>query len=115
MTIIGEGGMLSASYLTQDVWFTESCGAPTAWTELARIRGDAEGASVRFALPRVEPLLVELDAFARCILDDEPEPVTAEEGCRALAAALAVSHSAATSRRVTLLEMHDAPAVRIAA
>ena len=24
LTVIGEGGMLSASYLTQDVWFTES-------------------------------------------------------------------------------------------
>ena len=50
MTVIGEGGMLSASYLTQDVWFTESTGAPTGWSELARVRGDAEGAAIRFAL-----------------------------------------------------------------
>jgi UDP-N-acetylglucosamine 3-dehydrogenase len=110
MTIIGEGGMLSASYLTQDVWFTESCGtSTTAWSELARIRGDAEGAALRFALPRVEPLHAELEAFARCVLDDTPEPVTAQDGCRALAAALAVRDSAAHSRPVTLL---DTPAVR---
>ncbi len=115
MTVIGEGGMLSASYLTQDVWFTESTGAPTGWSELARIRGDAEGAAVRFALPRVEPLQAELQAFARCVLDDTPEPVSAEEGCRALAAALAVRDSAAHSRPITLLDMSATRPVRIAA
>ena len=115
MTIIGEGGMLSASYLTQDVWFTESSGAPTAWSELARVRGDAGEAAVRFALPRVEPLQAELEAFARCVLDDTPEPVTAQDGCRALAAALAVRDSAANSRPVTLLDMPVARPVRIAA
>lgn len=109
MTVIGEGGMLSASYLTQDVWFTESTGAPTGWSELARIRGDAEGAAIRFALPRVEPLQAELQAFARCVLDDTPEPVSAQDGCRALAAALAVRDSAAHSRPITLL---DTPANR---
>jgi UDP-N-acetylglucosamine 3-dehydrogenase len=115
MTVIGEGGMLSASYLTQDVWFTESSGAPTAWSEFARIRGDAEGAAVRFALPRVEPLQAELEAFARCVLDDTPEPVSPQDGCRALAAALAVRDSAANSRPVTLLDMPAARPVRIAA
>jgi UDP-N-acetylglucosamine 3-dehydrogenase len=109
MTVIGEGGMLSASYLTQDVWFTESTGAPTGWSELARIRGDAEGAAVRFALPRVEPLQAELAAFARCVLEDTPEPVDAQDGCRALAAALAVRDSAAHARPITLL---DTPVVR---
>jgi UDP-N-acetylglucosamine 3-dehydrogenase len=107
LTVIGEGGMLSASYLTQDVWFTESAAAPTGWSELARIRGDAQGAAVRFALRRVEPLQAELEAFARCVLDDTPEPVSAHDGCRALAAALAVRDSAAHSRPVRLL---DAPA-----
>jgi len=115
MTVIGEGGMLSASYLTQDVWFTESSGAPTAWGEFARIRGDAEGAAMRFALRRVEPLQAELEAFARCVLDDTPEPVSSQDGCRALAAALAVRDSAANSRPVTLLDMPATRPVRIAA
>jgi UDP-N-acetylglucosamine 3-dehydrogenase len=115
MTVIGEGGMLSASYLTQDVWFTESTGAPTGWSELARIRGDAEGAAIRFALPRVEPLQAELQAFARCVLDDTPEPVSAQDGCRALAAALAVRDSAAHSRPITLLDMPANRPVPIAA
>ncbi|HEY7831339.1 MAG TPA: Gfo/Idh/MocA family oxidoreductase [Solirubrobacteraceae bacterium] len=120
LTVIGEGGMLSASYLTQDVWLTESTGTPTGWSELARVRGDAEGAAVRFALGRVEPLQAELEAFARCVLDDTPEPVSAQEGCRALAAALAVRDSAAHSRPVTLLDtpmrrVDDLPPVPVAA
>jgi|HubBroStandDraft_6_1064221.scaffolds.fasta_scaffold02717_7 UDP-N-acetylglucosamine 3-dehydrogenase len=105
LTVIGEGGMLSASYLTQDVWFTESTGSATGWDELARVRGDAEGTAVRFALRRVEPLRAELEAFAECVLEDTPEPVDAHDGCRALAAALAVRDSAANSRPIKLLDM----------
>lgn len=115
MTVIGEGGMLSASYLTQDVWFTEASGAPMGWNELARIRGDAEGAAIRFALPRVEPLQAELEAFASCVLEDTPEPVGAGEGCRALAAALAVRDSAANNRPIMLLDMPAVQPVRVAA
>ena len=105
LTVIGESGMLIASYLTQDVWFTESATAMTGWDELARVRGDAEGAAVRFALRRVEPLRAELEAFAECVLQDTPEPVSADEGCRALAAALAVRDSAANQRPIKLLDM----------
>ena len=105
LTVIGEGGMLSASYLTQDVWFTESVTAPSGWDELARLRGDAEGTAVRFALRRVEPLQAELEAFAACVLEDTPEPVSAHDGVRALAAALAVRESAANPRPIKLLDM----------
>ena len=115
ITVIGELGMLSASYLTQDVWFTESPSAPTGWDELARIRGDAEGAALRFALRRVEPLKAELEAFADCVRDDTPEPISAYDGCRALIAALAVRDSAANSRPVTLLDMPSAAPLAVAA
>jgi UDP-N-acetylglucosamine 3-dehydrogenase len=115
ITVIGELGMLSASYLTQDVWFTESPSAPTGWDELARIRGDAEGAALRFALRRIEPLKAELEAFAACVRDDTPEPISAYEGCRALIAALAVRDSAANSRPVTLLDMPSPAPLAVAA
>jgi predicted dehydrogenase len=115
ITVIGELGMLSASYLTQDVWFTESPSAPTGWDELARIRGDAEGAALRFALRRVEPLKAELEAFADCIREDTPEPISAYDGCRALIAALAVRDSAANSRPVTLLDMPSPAPLAVAA
>ena len=107
MTILGENGMLRASYLTQDVWFVESSSARTTWDELARVRGDAEGAVLRFALQKVEPLRAELEAFAACVLDDTPEPVSAGDGVRALAAALALRESAQAHRPIDL----DPPAL----
>jgi UDP-N-acetylglucosamine 3-dehydrogenase len=115
ITIVGEGGMVHASYLTQDVWFTESVSASGEWSELAQIRGNAAGAAVRFALRRVEPLKAELEAFAECVLEDSPEPISAADGCRALAAALAVRDSAVHSRRVTLLGVRRPVALRVAA
>jgi UDP-N-acetylglucosamine 3-dehydrogenase len=115
ITIVGEGGMVHASYLTQDVWFTESVTAQGEWSELAQIRGSAAGAAIRFALRRVEPLKAELEAFAECVLEDRPEPITAVEGCRALAAALAVRDSAAHSRRVTLLNVKRPQVLSVAA
>jgi UDP-N-acetylglucosamine 3-dehydrogenase len=114
LTVIGEGGMLSASYITQDVWFTETSEGPSGWDELARMRGDAEGAALRFALRKVEPLRAELAAFAECVLQDKPEPISAEDGCRALIAALAVRDSAANSRPVKLLRMPTRPALAAA-
>jgi predicted dehydrogenase len=102
LVLLGEGGMIRASYLTQDVWFLESTEVPgpREWDELALIRGDAEGSAVRFALRKVEPLRAELEAFVACILDDTPEPVDATAGMHALAVALAVRESVSTGRIV---------------
>jgi predicted dehydrogenase len=108
LTILGEGGLIRASYLTQDVWFIESAMTLTDWDKLALVRGDAEGSIVRIALRKVEPLAAELDAFARCVIEDLPEPVTPTDGARALAAALAIRESASTKRPVDLLELPSA-------
>lgn len=105
LTVIGEHGMLHAAYLTQDVWLTETPGPDGAWEELSRLRGDAETRQTRLALRRVEPLRAELQAFARCVIDNTPEPVSGSDGCRAVAAALAIRDSALHSRPVTLLQM----------
>jgi predicted dehydrogenase len=107
--LIGENGLLRASYITQDVWFVESATAPLQWDGLSMLRGDGEGAAVRFSLAKAEPLQAELEAFCRCVLDDTPEPVSAHDGVKALAAALAVRESAAVRRPVELL---DIPAPR---
>ena len=56
LSVICEGGLVRADYLSQDVWFMESATTATGWDELARVRGDAEGAQVRFALRKEEPL-----------------------------------------------------------
>jgi predicted dehydrogenase len=115
LTLIGERGMLTASYITQDVWLTECAEAPTSWDALAQVRGNAEGASLRIALRRVEPLRRELEAFVACVRDDTPEPVSAYDGCRTLIAALALRDSAAGHRPVHLLDMPSPNHVRVAA
>jgi UDP-N-acetylglucosamine 3-dehydrogenase len=109
LVLIGENGLLRASYVTQDVWFVESPSAPIHWDGLAMLRGDGEGTAVRFSLAKAEPLAAELNAFCRCVLDDTPEPVSAHDGVKALAAALAVRESAAVRRPI---EMLDIPAPR---
>jgi UDP-N-acetylglucosamine 3-dehydrogenase len=109
IVLIGENGLLRASYITQDVWFVESPSAPLHWDGLSMLRGDGEGAAVRFSLAKAEPLQAELEAFCRCVLDDTPEPVSAHDGVKALAAALAMRESAAVRRPVELL---DIPAPR---
>ena len=105
IVLIGENGLLRASYITQDVWFVESPSAPLQWDGLSMLRGDGEGAAVRFSLAKTEPLRAELEAFCRCVLDDTPEPVSAHDGVKALAAALAVRESAAVRRPVELLDI----------
>jgi UDP-N-acetylglucosamine 3-dehydrogenase len=110
LTLIGEGGLLRAQYITQDVQLVESASSITNWKELALARGDAEGAAIRFALPKVEPLRAEASAFVSCVLDDLPEPVSAYEGARALAAALAIRESVEGRRPIELLGMPAAPA-----
>jgi len=101
LVLIGENGMLKASFITQDVWFIEANRASMAWKELALIRGDAEGSAIRFALRKVEPILAELSAFVTCILEDLPEPVSGVDGARALSAALAILRSVEEGRRIS--------------
>ena len=105
VALIGENGLLRASYLTQDVWFIESSEAPLKWEGLSMLRGDGEGTAVRFSLAKAEPLRAELEAFCRCVLDDTPEPISAHDGVKALAAALAMRESAAVRRPVELLDI----------
>jgi predicted dehydrogenase len=115
VALIGANGLLKASYLTQDVWFVESSAAPLKWEGLSTLRGDGEGAAVRFSLAKTEPLRAELEAFCRCVLDDTPEPVSAHDGVKALAAALAVRESAAVRRPVQLLDIPAPRSLEVAA
>jgi UDP-N-acetylglucosamine 3-dehydrogenase len=96
LTLIGEAGLLRADYVAQEVVLVEGAGAAPRPLDIGR----------------AEPLLAELNAFARCIRLDTPVPVSAHDGVRALAAALAVRESAATRRPVALLDI-PAPAPRL--
>ena len=105
-------GCCTRSYLTQDVWFTESRPGTTGWEELARIRGDAEGAAVRFALRKRRAAAGRARGLRRLHPRRHAEPVSAYDGCRALIAALAVRDSAANSRPVDPARHAAAPGDR---
>ena len=115
ISVIGEDGMLTASYLTQDVWFTESPTKRRAGTSWRASAATPRARPCASPCASVEPLRAELEAFAACVRDDTAEPVTAYDGCRALIAALAVRDSAANSRPVTLLDMPSPAPLAVAA
>jgi UDP-N-acetylglucosamine 3-dehydrogenase len=91
LSLVGELGMLRADYIAQTAELLVPAGTECAVELLPVVRE--------------EPLLAELRAFARCVLDDTPEPVPAHDGVRALAAALAVRESATARRPVALLDI----------
>ena len=87
-----------------------------AWDELARMRGDAEGAAVRFALRQRRAAAGRARGLRRCVLDDTPEPVSAHDGCRALSPRRWRCASRPPTRRpVTLLDMPSPAPLAVAA
>jgi UDP-N-acetylglucosamine 3-dehydrogenase len=98
LSLVGDRGMLRASYTDQEVTLIRGAGSDP----------------VPLPVEPGEPLLAELEAFARCVLDGTPEPVNGHDGVRALAAALAVRESASVRRPVTLLDI-PAPVARLEA
>ncbi len=98
LVVIGEEGLLRASWVTQDLWLVRSGGIAVGWDQLAQLRGDAEGEMIRFAIQKEEPLRAELVAFRDAILEGGAAPVPALAGARALANALALRESAAQRR-----------------
>lgn len=98
LVVIGEEGLLRASWVTQDLWLVRSGGIAVGWDQLAQLRGDAEGEMIRFAIQKEEPLRAELVAFRDAIREGGPAPVPALAGARALANALALRESAAQRR-----------------
>jgi UDP-N-acetylglucosamine 3-dehydrogenase len=102
LTLVGERGLLRADYVAQTAELVEGTGSECAVSVLP-VHHD-------------EPLLAELGAFARAVLDDTPVPVPAHDGVCALAAALAVRDSAAARRPVALLDIPaPVPALEVVA
>jgi len=97
--VLGERGMFKVDDLTQDLYFFENASAGEAfWPALQTLRGVSEGSMVRFALQRYEPLKAELQAFVHAVRQDEPVPVSGEDGLEALRLALALVESGRSHR-----------------
>jgi len=83
LSLIGEKGMFSVNYLTQDLDFYENDFRNGNWEDLA-IMGVSEGRKIRYNIRRKEPLLSELEQFIEAIEHDQPPHITGEEALRAV-------------------------------
>ena len=93
LTILGEGGMYVADYLTQDLyWYKNSPGGAT-WDTLSTFRGAWEGDMVKIRLDKKEPLRAQLESFVDAVLNDREPAVTGDDGLAAIDISMTLSES----------------------
>jgi len=88
VAVTGQNGMLVADTITQDLFQYENDYRATDWPAMRNLRGMSEGRMIRHRLQKGEPLRLELEAFARSVIEGVPFPVTGNDGLRALELAL---------------------------
>ena len=102
VTVTGEKGMFRAEYLTQDLYFWENAHPQGQWEHLQILRGVSEGAMTRFAIPKQEPLRLELGAFLEAAPGRPAEVVSGADGLQAICLAQALLESGREGRAVEL-------------
>lgn len=81
VTVLGERGALVADLLSADLTFFANADVPMEWETMAQFKGVSEGDMIRYALPKPEPLRVQLEQFRDDIVDPgERRTVTLEDG-----------------------------------
>lgn len=100
--VTGERGCFVADTLTADLTFFANADIPTQWEAISRFRGVSEGDMVRYAIPKPEPLAVELAAFRDAVRGTSDDVVSLQEGMAAVVVAEAVIESARLGETVQL-------------
>jgi predicted dehydrogenase len=100
--VTGERGALVADSLSQDLTLYKNGHAATEWDTVSVFRGVSEGDVIRFAIPKPEPLRVELEAFRDAVLGQEQRLVTMQEATAAVVVAERVLEAAATGEVISL-------------
>ena len=100
LTVTGERGMFVVDYINQHLTLYENAQASETWETLEIFKGVTAGNVTRFAIPRVEPLRAQLEAFARAVRGDDAGIVTGDAGLRALRLALAAVEAGATGETI---------------
>jgi len=100
VVVTGEMGRFVADTLTADLTFFANANVPATWDAISKFRGVSEGDMVRFAIPKPEPLAVELSEFVSAVRGDAADTVSLAEGYQTLRVAEAVLESAGSSRIV---------------
>jgi len=105
--VTGANGAFVADTLTADLTFHANGSEPVGWDALAAFRGVSEGDSIRYALVKREPLLVEHERFRDAVLGlpgAEAEIVSLAEGARTVQVAAAILESARTGTAVAVTD-----------
>ena len=108
LTVTTARGMFDVDYLTQDLWLYERASGDAEWDAIGVMRGANEGRTIRYALERREPLMVEHDRFIEAVRTGGPAPVPAEEAVETLSVAEAILESSRTNQPVSLSQPRSA-------
>jgi UDP-N-acetylglucosamine 3-dehydrogenase len=100
LTVTTERGMYELDYVTQDLWLHERPSSDADWEALGVMRGANEGRTIRYALDRREPLMIEHERFIEALKQGGPAPVSAEDAVDTLVIAEAILESANTHQPV---------------
>jgi UDP-N-acetylglucosamine 3-dehydrogenase len=98
----GDKGVFVADTITADLTHYKNGEIPVEWENLSGFRGVTEGDVTRYAIPKPEPLKVQLEGFRDAVMGDNCDIVTMREGMAAVAAADAAIESASSGLSVRL-------------
>lgn len=98
--VTGERGTFVADTLHGDLSFHENGLVATEWEQVSSFRGVTEGDSIRYAIPKPEPLRVQHEGFRDAVLGKDSDIVTMREGLATVAVADACIVSARECRTV---------------
>jgi UDP-N-acetylglucosamine 3-dehydrogenase len=102
LTVTGERGMFVVDYVNQHLTLYENASAREGWETLAIFEGVSAGNVIRFAIPRIEPLRAQLNAFVGAVRGESPVAVTGEDGLRAVRLAFAAVDAAMSGTTILL-------------
>jgi predicted dehydrogenase len=103
-TVTGELGCFVADTLTADLTFYQNGNQPPVWDELPALCGVSEGHTIRYAIPKLDPLTTELSNFAAAVRGEPAELVTLQEGLANVRVAEAMGQAAVTGETVKIPE-----------
>ncbi|MCK4394331.1 Gfo/Idh/MocA family oxidoreductase [Candidatus Bipolaricaulota bacterium] len=109
LTVLGEGGMYLADYLSQDVYWYQNSRIASGWHPLSVFRGVWEGDMVKISLQKKEPLKAELESFVMAVSEDEPSQVSGEDGLAILNIAQQFIESGRTHRPICISTGQERP------
>jgi UDP-N-acetylglucosamine 3-dehydrogenase len=96
VTVLGERGCFVADTLTADLTYSANGVILSEWDAISKFRGVSEGDVIRYAIPKPEPLLVQLEAFCDAVRGSGTPVMPITDGLRVLAVADAVVTSASS-------------------